>query len=72
MFQRARRWGAATGIEVAANEAAIAAYGYTREEFLTMTINEIRPDEDRGDPHELTQDSPNFVVGWTPCPRRGT
>ncbi|MEO5672026.1 MAG: PAS domain S-box protein [Ramlibacter sp.] len=28
------------------NDAAIAAYGYTRDEFLAMTIKEIRPPED--------------------------
>jgi PAS domain S-box-containing protein len=42
---------------VAANEAAIVAYGYSHEEFLAMTINDLRPDEDPEDPHELTQDS---------------
>jgi PAS domain S-box-containing protein len=32
---------------LAVNEAAINLYGYSREEFLAMTIDEIRPDEDR-------------------------
>jgi PAS domain S-box-containing protein len=32
---------------LAVNEAAIKAYGYSREEFLTMTILDIRPEEDR-------------------------
>jgi len=31
---------------LAVNEAAIATYGYTREEFLSMTIEQIRPAED--------------------------
>ncbi len=31
---------------LAVNDAAVAKYGYTREEFLTMTIRAIRPDED--------------------------
>ncbi len=31
---------------IAVNQAAIDHYGYTREEFLSMTLREIRPDED--------------------------
>lgn len=31
---------------LAVNDAAVCAYGYTREEFLAMTIREIRPAED--------------------------
>jgi PAS domain S-box-containing protein len=31
---------------IAVNDAAVIQYGYSREEFLTMTIKEIRPDED--------------------------
>ncbi|HEX7083950.1 MAG TPA: ATP-binding protein [Gaiellaceae bacterium] len=31
---------------VAVNDAAIAAYGWSREEFLAMTIDDIRPEED--------------------------
>jgi two-component system, cell cycle sensor histidine kinase and response regulator CckA len=31
---------------LAINEAAIARYGYTREEFLSMTVRDIRPPED--------------------------
>jgi len=29
------------------NEAAVHSYGFTRDEFLSMTIDDIRPDEDR-------------------------
>jgi len=32
---------------VAVNDAAVRAYGYTREEFLSMTLLDIRPAEDR-------------------------
>src|ERR1041385_2481162 len=31
---------------IAVNDAAVIQYGYSREEFLAMTIKEIRPDED--------------------------
>jgi len=31
---------------LAVNDAAVTHYGYSREEFLTMTIKDIRPDED--------------------------
>ena len=31
---------------VAVNEAAVTAYGYSREEFLTMSLTDIRPQED--------------------------
>src|SRR5438105_4921488 len=31
---------------IAVNKAAIDAYGYSREEFLSMTIKDIRPEED--------------------------
>jgi len=37
--------------------AAIATYGYTHDEFLAMTIQEIRPDEDREALHQLIHDS---------------
>ena len=29
------------------NDAAIKAYGYSREEFLAMTVLDIRPEEDK-------------------------
>jgi two-component system, cell cycle sensor histidine kinase and response regulator CckA len=45
------------------NEAAVYRYGYSREEFLAMTILDIRPHEDVPDvlrhalrPHEVTDD----------------
>jgi two-component system cell cycle sensor histidine kinase/response regulator CckA len=33
---------------VAVNDAAVETYGYTHDEFLSMTIDDIRPREDRG------------------------
>src|SRR4029079_17155258 len=32
---------------IAVNEAAVAKYGYTRDQFAGMTVTEIRPPEDR-------------------------
>jgi PAS domain S-box-containing protein len=32
---------------LAVNKAAVAKYGYSQDEFLAMTIADIRPDEDR-------------------------
>jgi PAS domain S-box-containing protein len=32
---------------LAVNQAAVASYGYSQDEFLSMTIDQIRPDEDR-------------------------
>jgi len=32
---------------VAVNDAAIACYGYSREQFMSMTVTELRPQEDR-------------------------
>ena len=51
---------------LAVNEAATRTYGYTRDEFLGMTINDIRPQEDiptlmiknAADPNELVISSP--------------
>jgi PAS domain S-box-containing protein len=50
---------------VAVNEAATRTYGYTREQFLSMTINDLRPREDipallikAADPNELVISSP--------------
>ncbi|HOS48314.1 MAG TPA: PAS domain S-box protein [Bacteroidia bacterium] len=42
------------------NEAAVSTYGYTREEFLTMTIYDIRPDFERERLEEYRKN--NFVV----------
>jgi PAS domain S-box-containing protein len=41
---------------LAVNGAAIAAYGYSEERFLEMTIADIRPPEDRAALHELVND----------------
>jgi PAS domain S-box-containing protein len=51
---------------LAVNEAATRTYGYTRDEFLSMTINDLRPQEDiptlmiknAADPDELVISSP--------------
>lgn len=50
---------------LAVNEAATRTYGYTRDEFLSMTINDIRPREDiptliikNTDPNDLVISSP--------------
>ena len=40
-------YGCSTGQFLSVNEAAVAQYGYSKEEFLAMTIFEIRPEEDR-------------------------
>jgi PAS domain S-box-containing protein len=37
---------------LAVNQAAVAIYGYTREQFLTMTILDIRPEEDADEVRE--------------------
>jgi PAS domain S-box-containing protein len=49
---------------LAVNEAATRTYGYSRDEFLSMTINDIRPSEDiptlmiKNDPNDLVISSP--------------
>ncbi len=49
---------------LAVNEAATRTYGYTRDEFLSMTIDDIRPSEDiptlmiKNDPNDLVISSP--------------
>ena len=49
---------------LAVNEAATRTYGFTRDEFLAMTVNDIRPHEDiptlmiKNDPHDLVISSP--------------
>jgi PAS domain S-box-containing protein len=40
---------------LAVNDAAVEAYGYSRDEFLAMTIEDIRPPEDVAALHEITQ-----------------
>jgi PAS domain S-box-containing protein len=42
------------------NEAALQRYGYSKDEFLTLTIKELRPAEDVAKLLELVHDSPNF------------
>lgn len=52
---------------LAVNESAIEKYGYTREEFLNMTIEEIRPAEDVPTLHEMlrkTDDDPSRQWEW--------
>jgi PAS domain S-box-containing protein len=39
------------------NEAAVRHYGYTKDEFLQMTINDIRPAEDAGDVEQLVKNN---------------
>lgn len=41
------------------NEAALQRYGYTRDEFLNLTIKDLRPEEDVPKFLELTHDLPN-------------
>lgn len=45
---------------VAVNKAAIENYGYTREEFLGMTILDIRPDEDADSVRDSVRDLPQI------------
>jgi PAS domain S-box-containing protein len=45
------------------NEAAIQHYGYSREEFLTKTLADIRPAED-GDPKAIALDTADHNVVW--------
>ena len=58
---------------LAVNEAATRTYGYSRDEFLSMTINDIRPSEDiptlmiKNDPNDLVISSP-----WRHSTRTGT
>ena len=42
------------------NEAALQRYGYSRDEFLTLTIKDLRPAEELAKFLELVHDSPNF------------
>jgi len=48
---------------LAVNEAAIEVYGYSREEFLAMTIEKIRPVEDRTVLHEALDNLPSGYSG---------
>jgi len=47
---------------LAVNNASIAKYGYSHEEFLAMTIADIRPDEDRP---ALTANVAAVTEGWS-------
>jgi PAS domain S-box-containing protein len=60
---------------LAVNEAAIQHYGYSREEFLSMTIKEIRPPEDVPALLELLDGLPpgmSRVGGWRHRKKDGT
>ncbi len=46
------------------NEAAIRHYGYSREEFLRMTISDIRPPEKNGGQKAVTPDNPDCGIIW--------
>jgi diguanylate cyclase (GGDEF)-like protein/PAS domain S-box-containing protein len=52
---------------LAVNEAAVAHYGYSREQFMTMTVPDLRPAEDRerfrGFLHGLAHDQFNENIG---------
>jgi diguanylate cyclase (GGDEF)-like protein/PAS domain S-box-containing protein len=60
---------------VLVNQAAVESYGYSREEFLAMTIREIRPPEDRAmldlDLEDLQGQGKKFGQ-WRHCTRDGT
>ena len=47
-----------------ANEAAIKHYGYSREEFLRMTLSDIRPPEKNGVHKAFTPDNPDRGIVW--------
>ncbi len=60
---------------LAVNDAAVRYYGYTREEFLSMTIKEIRPPEDVPRLLETVSrvtDGLDEVTGWRHIKRDGT
>ena len=42
------------------NQAAVERYGYSRDEFLGLTIEDLRPDEDIPKFREMTRDLPSF------------
>lgn len=51
---------------LAVNEAATRTYGYTRDEFLAMTINDLRPEEDIPTLMIKNADDPNDLVISSP------
>jgi PAS domain S-box-containing protein len=60
---------------LAVNESAIRAYGYTREEFLRMTIRDIRPAQEVPALKTFLADLPpdyNSTKGWTHRKKDGT
>ena len=60
---------------LAVNDAAVKHYGYSREEFLAMTVKEIRPEEDVADliEHVTTTMSPHADAGvWRHRTKDGT
>jgi PAS domain S-box-containing protein len=60
---------------LAVNDAAIATYGYTREEFLAMTIADIRPTEDRSALEKALRDGAREYVHagvWRHLKKDGT
>ena len=46
------------------NESALAKYGYTREQFLQMTLRDIRPEEDMPDLLALLNRADGAVLQW--------
>lgn len=61
---------------LAVNEAAVRHYGYSRDEFLAMTIKDIRPPEDLprllGALDSSMPDGINHSGVWTHCHKNGT
>ena len=55
---------------LAVNEAAIRQYGFSQREFLTMTIKDIRPEEDIPDPLEATAKAIDGLKEATICRHR--
>jgi PAS domain S-box-containing protein len=52
---------------LAVNKAALQFYGYSRDEFLKLSLDDIRPPEDRSTFHEVLQvrlHESKFEVGW--------
>ena len=59
---------------LAVNDAAVAHYGYTREEFLTMTLRDIRPKEDIPallEANKTTADVAQSRGIWRHCKKNG-
>lgn len=70
VFERATR----TFLEV--NSAAIEQYGYSREEFLALTIDDIRPESEkhrlRGRTHQASPEGRERVGTWVHLRKNGT